>query len=119
MAPPCGTATRARNKRIAQHLVEAGAPDPRPLRSDEFPQGLPGLRPIDQAKVDSANSIYELCYRIMVDALEMDILVSCENPIRSYLWSIEPWSQLLNDSRCEPIELQNCMFGGARDKWSR
>ena len=28
LAPPCGTFTRARDKRVPRHLVEAGAPDP-------------------------------------------------------------------------------------------
>ena len=119
MAPPCGTSTRARNKRIAQYLIDQGAPNPQPLRSDDYPLGLPDLEFLDQKKVDAANAIYELCYRVMLLCKSKAILVSCENPLRSYMWSIAPWAQLLLDDFFESVEFQNCMFGGTRDKWSR
>jgi hypothetical protein len=119
MAPPCGTSTRAREKRIPQWLLDLGAPNPKPLRSDEYPLGLPGLSDLDQKKVDAANAIYEVCYRVLLLAKEKGILISCENPSRSYLWSIPPWSQLTSDPHFEPVDFQNCMFGGSRDKWSR
>ena len=37
MGPPCGTASRARDKRVPAWLRKRGAPDPKPLRSDKFP----------------------------------------------------------------------------------
>ena len=49
MAPPCGTASRAR---------ECG-PGPKPLRSMQHVRGLPGLSSVDQARVESANAIYD------------------------------------------------------------
>ena len=43
LAPPCGTASAARNRRH-KTLEEAGFELPAPLRSKEFPMGLPSLR---------------------------------------------------------------------------
>ena len=36
-APPCGTASRARERPVPIHLRRKGAPNPQPLRTDEFP----------------------------------------------------------------------------------
>ena len=46
-APPCCTISRARNRRISKTLQARGIPDPRPLRSDKHPNGLPRLRGVD------------------------------------------------------------------------
>ena len=56
MAPPCGAASRARERWVK---TKDGRPCPRPLRSTRYPLGLPFLREYEQAKVDSANKIYE------------------------------------------------------------
>ena len=56
--PPCGTASRAREKQISYRLRNAGAPCPPPLRSDDYPLGIPGLSKQNLAKVNAANSIY-------------------------------------------------------------
>ena len=57
-APPCGTASRAREKRIAG--MSGGGPPP--LRSTRCPEGLPDLErtmPRAYRKVKAANVIYE------------------------------------------------------------
>eukprot|EP00973_Karenia_brevis_P006559 892588-Karenia_brevis.AAC.1 len=59
-APPCGTATRAREIRRAH------GPDPKPLRSVDHPNGLPNLSGDAKAKVDSANLLYEFVALAMV-----------------------------------------------------
>ena len=43
MAPPCGTCSRARDRRISQDLQKQGCPDPLPLRSEAQPWGFPEL----------------------------------------------------------------------------
>ena len=61
MAPSCGTCSRAREKRVPQHLIDRGAPDPQPLRDEDHPEGLPGLSWLDRLKVNKANAIADFC----------------------------------------------------------
>ena len=37
MAPPCGTSSRARERKLSRRLRALGVPDPKPLRSAQFP----------------------------------------------------------------------------------
>ena len=53
MAPPCGTCSRARGIPLAD-----GSQGPQPLRSTEYPLGLPTLNQRDQQRVFLANQIY-------------------------------------------------------------
>ena len=63
---PCGTASLARERPVAPALRAMGVPNPPPLRSAQFPLGMPGLSGIHQAKVDSANQLYRLAVEILV-----------------------------------------------------
>ena len=70
LAPPCGTASRARDKRVPLRLQRQGVPDPKPLCSEQHPEGLPGLGPTDLIRVQAANKLYsfsadvfEICRR--------------------------------------------------------
>ena len=80
-APPCGTASRARDVPLAddQH-------GPPPLRSEEYPMGFPWLTGFWKDKVESANSIYihlaAFCFWLNL----LQIGWSIENP--------GPWTQL-------------------------
>ena len=67
MSPPCGTASRAREKPLPAYLRERGIPEPKPLRSEAFPLGLPTLTkdfPHEVARVPKANAIYKLCAEV-------------------------------------------------------
>ena len=57
-APPCGTASRAREKPLPLFLKQRGVHEPRQLRSTAFPGGLPGLGVEDQLRVEHANCLY-------------------------------------------------------------
>ena len=67
IAPPCGTASKAREKPIPWWLKRRGVPEPRQLRSSEHVRGLPDLTGTELLRVVKANSIYdftiELCIR--------------------------------------------------------
>ena len=117
-APPCGTSSRARERPVAKHLIQMGAPNPRPLRSDEFPAGLPGLTPNEQARVDAANSIYRLVEDVVAYALFRQIMFSVENPTRSIYWLFGKMPSLRARTDVEVVDFQACMHGGDRDKWS-
>ena len=85
---PCGTASRARDRPISKALRAQGVPSPPPLRSAEFPFGLPHLSKHNQARVDSANVLYKLGFAVAQFCLRRDIVVSLENPRNSWLWVV-------------------------------
>jgi hypothetical protein len=55
VAPPCGTASAARNIDIP------GEDPPKPLRSFEQPDGISGLSGLDLVRVSAANVLYSFC----------------------------------------------------------
>ena len=115
LAPPCGTASAARNRRH-KALEEAGFELPAPLRSKEFPMGLPSLRGLDATKVESANRLYEATYIVAELCIQMGITVSVENPQNSLFWDTDPIRKLLQlcPGHCNVFD--SCMMGGDRDK---
>jgi hypothetical protein len=88
LGPPCGTASRARERPIPEHLRKLGVPEPKPLRSSQFPLGVPGLKDTDLVKVTCANKLYEFCAAFITLIHSLGILWSLENPFRSWFWSI-------------------------------
>ena len=93
-AAPCGTGTKAREIPISAVLKAQGAPEPKPLRSDKFPLGLPGIWGRDKARVEQANAIYLFCAFAMQVCIDRNILASAENPRNADLWMIDPWPAL-------------------------
>ena len=87
-APPCGTCSRAREIHLG------GSKQPRPLRSSEFPHGLPQLSADEQTRVDAANSIYSQLSEFLLFCSRCKIPWVIENPARSYLWETEWMVQL-------------------------
>ena len=87
LGAPCGTASRARELPISSSLRAQGVPQPPPLRSAQHPLGLPNLSDYNQAKVDAANVLYELVVDILVFCHRAQIVISIENPLRSWLWT--------------------------------
>ena len=55
---PCGTASKARDRPISQVLQRQGVPSPAPLRSAEYPLGIPGICGLNKLKVEKANELY-------------------------------------------------------------
>ena len=109
MAPPCGTASRARER-----------PDgPPPLRSDAHPQGLPNLSPVDQARVDKANAVYLFCSEVAEYCTQQGILWFVENPENSIMWQLPIFKVLLVHPVVFDVCYDACMFGGIRKKSQR
>ena len=88
MGLPCGTSSRARELPIPKVMRQAGVPEPPPLRSAEFPLGLPNLAPHHQCRVDSANALYALAVEVILWCYQRGIAVSVENPANSWLWAV-------------------------------
>ena len=85
MAPPCGTASEARNIKVSEEDKARGAPEPKPLRTRRDPWGIPGLKGYDKMKVDKANLIYIFCISTMIWCCTQDppVPFTLENPCRS------------------------------------
>lgn len=118
MGPPCGTASAARNKVVPRHLVEQGAPSPPPLRSIKHPLGFPWLTGLSRDRVLSANAIYSVCSEIAKLCLQLNIIMSIENPLNSLFWAIPFIASLVANPLLEWVVFQACMHGSTRNKWT-
>ncbi len=88
MAPPGGTASRARERPIPVALKTLGAPEPKPLRSDAHPEGVPTLPGVNFVRVALANRIYTLFAAVVKFCILHGILFFIENPANSLLWKL-------------------------------
>ena len=86
-AVPCGTSSRA-----LEIPIKGG---PTPMRSEEFPRGLPGLNAVQQLRVSKANDIYDNVAVIFDHMISIGGLCGVENPWRSWLWSFTYYRNLL------------------------
>ena len=109
---PCGTASRAREIRMAKDHH-----GPLPMRSDLWPDGLPPwqLSRNAVARLRAANRLYHLTVRV-ISKLHPHAVWSVENPSRSHLWQTSYFQQLLNTQGVFRFEYHMCMFGGLRFK---
>lgn len=114
-APPCGTASRAREKPVAK-----GRHGPPPLRSEEFPYGLlslPAEHPLAMRHVQVANSQYDFAARSAKALTMRRVPWSMENPASKLFCFLPPVIDLLDDEVGD-VFLHHCMHG-QRDKLSR
>lgn len=109
IAPPCGTASRARDRPLT--VDEWG---PRPLRSAEFPWGLPDLDGAALDRVTTANAIYWRTVQFCSWLSSMDIHWTVENPARSYMWELPCFIELCHVATF--YDFDSCMHGGERLK---
>ena len=116
MAPPCGTASRARGKRL-KFLHKHNIKEPMPLRDEQFPDGFPWLSGSDKLRTEAANILYSNTVLIAQTATELSIAICIENPSNSLMWKTSPF-QLLFESfpHLRFINFHNCAHGGMRDK---
>ena len=123
MSPPCGTASRAREIRRRKPNSEGKIIDPKPLRSDAHPDGLPWLKGIAKEKVRIANVLYANMVRLAEWCDQNGIAWAIENPSNSHMWETmafrrlrkAKWDDLLKNPY-ERVKFQNCMHGGSRPK---
>ena len=132
LAPPCGTASLARECQSKERAAKAAASGwigdiPRPLRSAEFPWGFPraspdcpeGLTEDEAIKVEAANKLYKFAGDLMKYCHGHGILFSCENPRGSWFWALPTIIEVLGLEGVEDTEYQGCAQGHDRPKWSR
>lgn len=109
-APVCGTCSRARE-------IDNGGPPP--LRSEEFPMGLPSLSEDERARVHTANLLYHYACEIAIHCAELGLLITMENPSRSLYWLTDPFVSLAAVVALSYTNFQLRMLGGPRDKWTQ
>ena len=110
MGPPCGTSSRAREIR------RKGQYNPPPLRSTQYPDGLPTLKGTSYQKVCTANQLYALCSQIMEWATANGIIASIENPLRSHAWKTTHMNKHLAGIQLYSVEFHHCRYGASRRK---
>ncbi|CAE7469829.1 unnamed protein product, partial [Symbiodinium microadriaticum] len=108
LAPPCGTASRAREI--------PGRNMPQPARSELHPDGLPALQGPLLDRVRKANQLYSLAGRIFAHCMQAGKLVSCENPANSHFWNTSFWCQETAQLPWQDTLFHHCQHGGQRAK---
>jgi len=120
IAPPCGTSTRAREIRIRKKWWNRNKKrcDPKPLRSDLHPEGLPGLEGINKIRVEKANKLYKFTAELVVFLEEIGVAWTVENPANSIMWLTRWFKKAFKDleGKASRIEFDMCMNGGERPK---
>ena len=111
--PPCGTASRARER----PLSESGH-GPLPLRSEQEPRGLTGLTPQSASRVRAANVLYDLTVDAANTLTSRGVIWTIENPDRSLFWWLPNVVDLLQGD-CADVTFDACMHGSRRKKRSR
>eukprot|EP00435_Cladocopium_sp_Y103_P048940 s2442_g14.t1 len=112
LAPPCGTSSRAREIPVFESGRKRAAP--RPLRSKQWPNGIPSLRGVSALKVKLANKLYAFARRVIDTCVRLNIPFICENPQRSWMWATTFFQDLPDICRFQCIH--SCMYGGQRLK---
>ncbi|CAE7210128.1 unnamed protein product, partial [Symbiodinium microadriaticum] len=105
-------------------LCQAGAPQPKPLRSQTHPFGLPTLQGRDLHKVQKANALARFCIRLIHKAWETSTPFVVENPARAHTWAL--LRAIVHELPCQRFHLwydrlqvvtfSACMHGSLRDK---
>ena len=108
---PCGTASRARFRRISRKIH-----GPPPLRTPRFPDGLPGLTGVHAVKLRAANRLYSYMRKLIKQLHAANVVWTVENPFTSLLWDTSYWKDIAEVTTPFYCELHNCMFGGVRLK---
>ena len=109
MAPPCGTCSKARGI-----PMKDGTKGPQPLRSADFPLGLPHLSQRDQQRVFLANQIYKFCGLYVQKLHQAGIPWTIENPTNSLMWDLEFFTWAVANGIF--VNMHACAYGSARKK---
>ena len=105
-APNCATFSRARE------IPVPGAKNaPVPLRSDEFPEGIP-----DEVNRLSSKARKRLDTDTRMADLAADSCVAAEHPGRSIALHLNSWKRLVQRKGVRVINYHTCMFEGSRRK---
>ncbi len=118
LAPPCGSASRARQIPLGRRFNYRGRNrarhGPAPLRTDLHPNGVPGLSEADLRRVSLANILYHVTATLVRWACEVGCIVCVENPQYSLFWSTTFWLEVAN--LVSYTVFHSCQYGSLRKK---
>ena len=109
----------APRERPQTKLEQAGYRVPKPLRSKEFPLGLPGLSGVDKLRTETANLVYDACAQLVQELVTWNVCCTIENPTNSLFWEVPCIQQLLSGLGGYECIFDNCCHGGQRKKNSK
>ena len=96
--PPCTTFSIANNS--------SG-----PIRSKEFPRGIPGIPARKQLKVDRGNELLDITIKIVSWLAAAKIPFVVEQPLSSYMWSDPAFLRALDSAEARLVKVDQCAFG--------
>lgn len=109
-APPCGTASRAclikRRRRYNLPVV----------RTDRYPNGIPGLAGALKTRVELANELYEVTCKLILICEEQSVPWLCEHFGRSFMWQTARFEDLLRKAKHFQTTFHHCRYGAGRCK---
>ena len=114
-APPCGTCSAARQI-VLRDSSGSRIPQPVPLRSQVYPDGLPNLHGKDKVRVDAANRLYAFLVKLLTLCHARGLVFCVENPRSSWFWQTSFWKSLVCPTTFTVH--QACAYGGQRPKWT-
>jgi len=109
IATPCNSMSRARNRPNG----------PPPLRTRQYPLGLPALSPNDQLKVERGNTLATFSFSLFLLARSLNIPVVIENPSTSWLWQQPGALNILRIRNTQVLDIDFCAFGAPWRKRTR
>ena len=107
---PCNTYSAARKE---------GDGGPPPIRSQQFPDGLPDLSAEQHAQVFLGNLFRDRTCEACAALALMGFHFSIENPLGSLIWSTPKMRDLLCWTRALVVDLDQCFFGAPSKKPTR
>lgn len=117
-APNCCTFSRARERPIP-----GVANPPIPLRSSDFPRGIPdvvdNLHPSKRRKLDLDTDMADLAADECLKAYESGKFFSLEHPRNSIARNLESWTRLEGLEGVYKTEYHSCMFEGSKRRKSQ
>ena len=118
ISPPSGTSSLMRERPLAK-IANQKFQLPRPLRSADFPDGLPGLSGRDKLCLERANQLFASLAVVAKEALALGVLTVIENPANSRYWETSFFTQVEEECPGHSVLFHSCVHGGLRPKLFR
>ena len=112
----CSTKSRARE---IPRIFADGRPGPKPLRAEAHPEGLPGLDPKNQRRVDVDNAACSWILKQLQAIADDGRGALRENPARSLHWSLPQEETMMESGLWYDTTYSACVFMSARCKHQR